>query len=109
MTAALVETGKTKFRIPTGGGSVVGGRGPGRAISGPGEKRPQLSAGFGVPGHPGTGALARQLDGSRSIVRSDLGSVPVTMAGTVAVPTDERGLIGNIASVFFGGRKGGLW
>ena len=103
------ETGETKFGIPTGGGSVVGGRGPGRVISGPGEKRPQLSAGFGVPGHPGTGALARQLDGSRSVVRSDLGSVPATTAGTVAVPTDERGVIGNIASVFFGGRKGGLW
>jgi len=43
------------------------------------------------------------------VVRSDLGSVPATTAGTVVVPTDERGVIGNIASVFFGGRKGGLW
>ena len=109
MSASSAETGETKFRIPTGGGAVVGGRGPGRVISGPGEKRPQLSAGFGVPGHPGTGALAGQLDGSRSVVRSDLGSVPATTAGTVVVPTDERGVIGNIASVFFGGRKGGLW
>ena len=110
-TAASAEAGEIEFRIPTGagGGSVVGGRGPGRVISGPGEKRPQLSAGFGVPGHPGTGALARQLDGSRSVLRSDLGSVPATTAGSVAVPTDERGFIGNIASVFFGGRKGGLW
>ena len=109
MTAVSPEGDETKCRIPTGGASVVGGRGPGRVISGPGEKRPQLSAGFGVPGHPGTGALARQLDGSRSGVRSDLGSVPVTTTGALVVPTDERGFIGNIASVFFGGRKGGLW
>ena len=108
----MVE-GETMFRVPTAaaGVSVVGGRGPGRVISGgPGEKRPQLWAGLGVPGHPGTGALAQQLDGpGRSAVRPDLGSVPSTTSGTGALTTDERGIIGNIASVFFGGKKGGLW
>ena len=103
----------TIFKIPTAaaGVQVVGGRGPGRAISGgPGEKRPQLWAGLGVPGHPGTGALAQQLEGpGRSSMRPDLGSVPSTSAGTGAVATDERGIIGNIASVFLSGKKGGLW
>ena len=100
-----------------GGGTAIGGRGPGRVIS-PGEKRPTLSGRLGVPGHPGTGAL------SGSLVRPDLGYVPTTSAKPLhvgsgvgsAVVTDypfqsgeeEGGFIGSITSMFFG-RKGGLF
>lgn len=82
----------------------MGGRGPGRMITSPGEKRPQLSVGLGVPGHPGTGALYS----TEGMVRRDLGSVPVTTTSGVVASDERGGFIGNMTSVFFG-RKGGLW
>ena len=83
-------------------GSTVGGRGPGRVIS-PCEKRPNLpGVAFGVPGHPGTGAL-----------RTDLGFVPVTSVTANRMnrgefESDQTSFIGSIAQMFFG-RKGGLF
>ena len=96
----------------------MGGRGPGRVIS-PGEKRPYVREGtLGIPGHPGTGALAGTL------VRPDLGCVPsssakgmhtnvcITNEGGSEYPfkngTEEGGFIGKLTSMFFG-RKGGLY
>ena len=102
---SLEPTGGAVSGRYLGASAVVGGRGPGRVISSPGEKRPaQLLGAMGVPGQPGTGAL---------MTRPDLGSVPVTSgAGGFGPrsPMDEQqqaGFIGNIASMFFG-RKGGL-
>ena len=83
-------------------GFGVGGRGPGRVIS-PCEKRPHLpGVAFGVPGHPGTGAL-----------RTDLGFVPVTPASAnrfnrAQSESEQTSFIGSIAQMFFG-RKGGLF
>jgi hypothetical protein len=80
-------------------GNVVGGRGPGRVIS-PCEKRPNLpGVAFGVPGHPGTGAL-----------RTDLGFVPVSTGrfNRAQSESEQTSFIGSIAQMFFG-RKGGLF
>ena len=87
-------SGSTLMAGSLGTGALVGGRGPGRVITSPGEKRPQLMGALGVPGTPGTGALR---------LRPDLGSVPVTKGQD----PDSSGFIGNITSMFFG-RKGGL-
>ena len=81
-----------------GGGAVMGGRGPGRVISSPGEKRPpQLMGALGVPGTPGTGALSHPVG-----IRPDLGSVP-----GMKQHEESAGFIGSITGMFFG-RKGGL-
>jgi hypothetical protein len=84
-------------------GEGVSGRGPGRIVS-PGDKRPNLPSGYGVPGKTGTGALTRP----------DLGCVPVTTSsGDYSLrmktrPSDENNsFIGTMTSMFFG-RKGGL-
>merc|ERR1712150_414046 len=102
---------------PPGENASQSGRGPGRVVS-PGDKRPTLPGGFGVPGKTGTGALKR----------SDLGTVPLDMAaGTMSTsisgsgynpeakfrlhskPDDRssEGFIGTLTTMFFG-RKGGL-
>lgn len=80
-----------------GGGAIVGGRGPGRVMCSPGEKRPVLIGALGVPGTPGTGALKRQ----------DLGSVPM-MSKSPNKDESSSGFIGTITTMFFG-RKGGLF
>lgn len=87
-------------------GHVMGGRGPGRTMSG-GAKRPQLLGAFGVPGTPGTGALRLQppSDDAGLRVRPDLGSVPQLTSPQTNEST--TGFIGSITSMFFG-RKGGL-
>ena len=93
-----------------GGGAFVGGRGPGRAVSAPGEKRPQLLGLMGIPGQPGTGALLvpPPEKGAPASLRPDLGSVPLTKS-----PVDDpsggpgAGFIGSLTTMFFG-RKGGL-
>jgi len=77
------------------------GRGPGRIVS-PGDKRPNLPGGYGVPGKTGTGALQR----------SDLGSIPTTNyndyhARMHMKPADNNSFIGTLTTMFFG-RKGGL-
>ena len=78
-----------------GGGPIIGGRGPGRVISSPGEKRPYVGA-LGVPSTPGTGALKNPTG-----IRPDLGSVPTTKSA------ENAGFIGSITNMFFN-RKGGL-
>ena len=102
-TLPLVTGTDYRVGFPPGiTGNVVGGRGPGRVIS-PCEKRPNLpGVAFGVPGHPGTGAL-----------RTDLGFVPVTSVtanptNRAESETDQTSFIGSIAQMFFG-RKGGLY
>ena len=78
------------------------GRGPGRIVS-PGDKRPNLPGGYGVPGKTGTGALQR----------SDLGSIPTSSMSLIheqrmhMKPADEHSFIGTLTTMFFG-RKGGL-
>lgn len=96
-------------RKALGGGAFVGGRGPGRAVSAPGEKRPQLLGLMGVPGQPGTGALLQppgEMTKTAASLRPDLGSVPLTKS-----PVDDKpqggGFIGSLTTMFFG-RKGGL-
>lgn len=85
--------------------AVMGGRGPGRMVASPGENRPQLLGGFGVPGQPGTGALSKTA--VPLTVRPDLGSVPVTSKNLSPQQQEQQGFIGSITSMFFG-RKGGL-
>ena len=78
---------------------LISGRGPGRVISGPGEKRPNVNTIYGVPGVPGTGDLERS-------IRPDLGQVPVPrMLSDNRAPEDS--FVGSIGTLFFG-RKGGL-
>ena len=103
--------------------AVLGGRGPGRVVTGPqpGEKRPPPTsylgpAALGVPGTPGTGALLKQhqYGPAPTAQRTDLGSVPVTTAGfgvgaggDGAAPGGGGGFIGSLTNMFFG-RKGGF-
>ena len=78
---------------------VPQGRGPGRIVS-PGDKRPNLPGGYGVPGKTGTGALQR----------SDLGSIPTSSMSSSRMftkPSDDQSFIGTLTTMFFG-RKGGL-
>jgi len=111
---------------------MMGGRGPGKVMSGPGEKRPMVYTQFGVPGVPGTGDLERS-------IRPDLGQVPMSSnvsgghhmpyhhpdlttnpyggatgdspygatAGSGGDQSSQPGFVGSIGSLFFG-RKGGL-
>lgn len=85
-----------------------GGRGPGRMLS-PGEMRPNLLSGLGVPGHPGTHAIEHALENKR-IKRSDLGMVPKSgQASEVSTPVgipESTSFIGSFTNMFFG-RKGG--
>ena len=100
---------------PPGENANQSGRGPGRVVS-PGDKRPTLPGGFGVPGKTGTGALKR----------SDLGTIPLDLPGAMSSisgsgynpeakfrlhsrPDDRtsEGFIGTLTTMFFG-RKGGL-
>ena len=92
-----------ELRPPDPNSSEMSGRGPGRIVS-PGDKRPTLPGGFGVPGKTGTGALLRQ----------DLGTIPVTSSGSNkeemrlhSRPSEDVGFIGTLTTMFFG-RKGGL-
>ena len=103
-----------QLRPPGENDASHSGRGPGRVVS-PGDKRPTLPGGFGVPGKTGTGALKR----------SDLGTIPLDMPGTMSSsashynpeakfrlhskPSDRtsEGFIGTLTTMFFG-RKGGL-
>lgn len=96
---------KNKQPSSTSSSSVVSGRGPGRVVS-PGDKRPALPGGYGVPGQPGTGALEKSPCVN---VRTDLGFVPSTSHHLERHRGQEQGsFIGNIATMFFG-RKGGLF
>ncbi|XP_059096744.1 trafficking kinesin-binding protein milt-like [Tigriopus californicus] len=87
--------------------NVVGGRGPGRVIASPGDRRGAVFPGLGVPGQPGTGALLKSASG-KPAERMDLGSVPTSScSGGIYQDTSDGGFIGSITSMFFG-RKGGL-
>lgn len=87
--------------------NVVGGRGPGRVIASPGDRRGALFPGLGVPGQPGTGALLKSASGNTA-ERLDLGSVPTSScSGGIYQDNSGGGFIGSITSLFFG-RKGGL-
>ena len=94
------------LRPPESGSSAESGRGPGKIVS-PGDKRPVLPSGYGVPGKTGTGAL----------LRGDLGSVPasgftdindlMSPARLKSKPVHESSFIGSLTSMILG-RKGGL-